>query len=88
MPTPTATDRNGSTVRVGTSVRVLSLRPEFIEGLPLAERSDVASMIGRVLEVYEIDEYGSAWVQESWRDGDEGERSHSIGLDADEMEIA
>jgi len=53
------------------------------------ERQDVLSMIGKAFEVQEIDEHGHAWIEEWWRD--EGEstcRSHSLALDAHEMELA
>ncbi len=44
-------------------------------------------MIGEVFEVYEIDEWGSAWVEKSWRTDGQESRSHSLALDALEMEV-
>jgi hypothetical protein len=45
-------------------------------------------MVGQVFEVYEIDEWGQAWVQTFW-DPPRGECwGHSLGLDPDEMEVA
>ena len=87
MPTDTATDRKGTPVRVGMPVKIVRLSPGFIEGLPEDEREDVASMVGMVLEVYEIDEHGAAWVERSWGNEDGSHRSHSIALDSDEMEV-
>ena len=44
-------------------------------------------MVGEVFEVYELDEWGQAWVSKSWfrEDGGWG-RGHSMGLDSHEME--
>jgi hypothetical protein len=44
-------------------------------------------MVGEVFEVYEIDEHGAAWVEKVWNDPN-GQRSHSLALDAHEMEVA
>jgi len=38
----------------------------------------VRSMLGEVFEIYEIDEWGGAWVQY---------QSHSLSLESDEMEL-
>jgi len=35
-------------------------------------------MLGEVFEIYEIDEWGGAWVQY---------QSHSLSLESDEMEL-
>lgn len=43
-------------------------------------------MEGEVLEVYEIDEWGSAWVEKSWRTHDGTPVSHSLGLGPGQME--
>ena len=89
MPTAKPpTDRNGRVVIVGTRVRVLALSESFLRTLPEDEISDVRSMIGEVFEVYEIDEYGSAWVGKGWMN-DEGDnyRGHHIALEAHEMEV-
>jgi hypothetical protein len=40
-----------------------------------------------VFEVYEIDEYGTAWVEKSWGEGNGQSRSHHLSLDSDEMEV-
>ena len=82
-------DKNGMPVRVGANVRLLELSGDWLEQLPDDEKSDVLSMIGEVHEVYEIDEYGLAWVSKSWPEESEGRyRAHSIGLSAHEMEIS
>jgi hypothetical protein len=59
-----------------------------LESLPHDEIEDVRSMIGEVFEVYEIDEYGSPWVEKSWHfPEDDKYKSHSIALDSNEMEL-
>lgn len=82
------TDRNGNAVGVGTRVRLLSLSGQWLDDLPHDERDRVLSMIGEVFEVEEIDEYGQPWVRKSWPNEEEGTcQSHSIALDAYEMEV-
>jgi hypothetical protein len=82
------TDRNGNAVGVGTRVRLLSLSGQWLNDLPHDERDRVLSMIGEVFEVEEIDEYGQPWVRKSWPNEEEGTcQSHSIALNADEMEV-
>ena len=82
-----AVDRHGQPVGVGTRVRVLEL-PSFLKrDLPAEEWMDIQSMIGEVFEVYEIDEYGAAWVEKWWQVDDDGCHSHSLALAAHEMEV-
>ncbi len=81
------TDRSGRQITVGTRVRVLEIPVSLIAKLPVDERPDIESMLGAVFEVYEIDEFGSAWVERVWDESD-GSRSHSIGLAPHEMEVA
>ncbi len=82
-------DKYGNAVTVGSWVRLISLSGQWLEELPDDEKDDVLSMVGDVHEVYEIDEYGLAWVSKSWPDDEEGRyRAHSIGLSPHEMEIA
>ena len=45
-------------------------------------------MVGEVFEVYELDEWGQAWVSKDWFRDDAGHgRGHSMGLDSHEMEL-
>lgn len=81
-------DRLGRTVPVGSRVRLLTLSGSWLEELPAEEKTDVLSMIGEVFEVEEIDDYGHAWVRKSWSNDAEGTcRSHSVALEAPEMEM-
>lgn len=82
-------DRNGTPVRVGSMVRVVSLSGEWFEKLPDDEKCAVQSMIGEVFAVEEIDEYGRPWVEKWWYEDDENHcRSHSVALEPHEMECA
>lgn len=81
-------DKNGTKIAVGQRVRVLGLSGDWFDKLPTDERADVESMIGEVLPVEEIDEYGQPWVRKAWPNEAEGTcRSHSIALEPDEMEL-
>jgi hypothetical protein len=81
-------DKHGRTVVVGAQVPLLELSPRFLESLPADELEDVRSMIGEVFDVYEMDEYGCAWVEKGWPIPDEGQyMSHSLALESHEMEL-
>ena len=79
-------DKHGAPVLVGSRVRVLDIRPSVIARLAPEEARDVRSMKGEVLEVYEIDEGGSAWVKKWWTPGGGSTYCHSLALAPDEME--
>ena len=80
-------DRNGTTVEVGTKVRVLKISESVFTRPSDDEAVLVRSMEGESFAVYEIDEWGGAWV-EKWWSLDVGESiSHSLGLEASEMEV-
>lgn len=79
-------DRNGAVVRVGSRVRVLGLSGEWFDQLPQEESERVASMIGEVFQIEEIDEYGQPWICKRWLNEDEGTcQSHSVALEPREM---
>ena len=81
-------DKHGRVVNVGTRVRVVQLSAKFLESLPEDEVDDVRSMIGEVFVVDEIDEYGCPWVMKEWPGPNQQQRrSHSVALDASEMEV-
>jgi len=44
-------------------------------------------MKGDELEVYEVDEFGAAWVKKWWRHGDDESYSHSLALSPEEMRL-
>jgi hypothetical protein len=80
-------DKHGAVVRVGTRVRVLKISDLVLSQLPESEADAARSMEGEVLEVYEIDEWGGAWVEQTWRASDGTSVSHSLGLGPEQMEV-
>ena len=86
MPAPrTTVDGSGRLVRVGALVRILQI-PEYTRtALPQAEADRVLSMLGEVLEVYEVDEAGQAWVEKEWDEGEGHSSTHSLGLEPAQM---
>lgn len=81
-------DKNGSAVRVGARVRLLSLSGKWLDELPQDEKRDVLSMVGEIFEIEEVDEYGHPWVRKSWPNEEDGTcHSHSIALEPHEMEL-
>jgi len=71
-------DRNGKKVLVDSRVRVVAIAAFLERDLPPEEWKCVRSMLGEVFEIYEIDEWVGAWVQN---------QSHSLSLESDEMEL-
>jgi hypothetical protein len=80
-------DRNGLLVQTGTVVRVLQVRPSVLGPLSQEEALRVKSLVGEALSVYEVDEWGSAWVEKWWSEGNGKSASHSLALSPDEMEV-
>ncbi|MCX9158554.1 hypothetical protein OPU71_20725 [Niveibacterium sp. 24ML] len=81
-------DNTDREVLVGSQVRLLQLSPAFLKSLPDDELAEVSSMIGEIFEVYEIDQYGCAWVEKGWNFPDTGQfMGHSLGLESHEMEL-
>ncbi len=88
MTQKSSTDRLGRTVEVGMMVRVLQLHPSIQNGLGSGELERVKTMVGDVLRVADIDEYGGVWVEKWWDDGLHHHVSHSLALRPDEIELA
>ena len=82
-----AVDINGEPVHVGSRVRVLKISDEILSQLPEADATAARAMEGDILEVYEIDEWGSAWVEKSWHEADGTPVSHALGLGPEQMEV-
>jgi len=80
-------DIDGNVVREGSIVRILTIRPSVIARLAPAERDDVLSMKGQEFEVYEVDQFGAAWVKKWWKTGADQSYSHSLALDPKEMRL-
>ena len=80
-------DVNGVPVRVGSRVRVLKISESVLSQLPQSEADCARSMEGEAFDVYEIDEWGGAWVEKRWRAPDGTTASHALGLGPNQMEV-
>lgn len=80
-------DKNGSEVRVGSRVRIVSVDPGLLSSLAEEEAGKVASMVGQVFEVYEVDDSGYAHVDNGWQYGPYIYESHSLALSGSEIEL-
>lgn len=80
-----ARDKNGKSVTAGTRVRVLAI-PPLDPDMEEEEIARVNSMLGEEFEVYEVDEYGRAWVEKWWHLESDSSTSHSLALESNEME--
>jgi len=80
-------DCAGLTVRVGMVVRVLALPEGLLGMLDPHERARVASLLGQALAVIDVDEWGKAWVEQWWPEGDGDCSSHSLALEPDAMAV-
>lgn len=80
-------DRGGRSVTVGSIVRVLDIDPSVIKNCEQEELPRVESMLGEELEVYEVDQWGRAWVEKWWHEGDAQSTSHSLALAPSDMEL-
>jgi hypothetical protein len=83
-----AVDARGRKVTVGDSIRVLHIRDSVLDRLDPDGRAKVMSMKGTVLQVYEVDDWGGAWVRQEWVMGSGRTISHSLMLTSAEMELA
>lgn len=72
---------------IGNRVRIVRLDQPEIVSLSKQEQEEIRSMIGKIFEVVEIDEYGSAWVSNEWNRDDGKIESHSSALGPDEIEL-
>jgi hypothetical protein len=87
-PTRTSTeDRTGAIVTIGTVVRVIHISSSILEALDAREQARVQSMLGNELAVYDVDQWGCAWVEKWWREDKAHSTSHSLALKPMEMEV-
>ena len=82
-----AEDINGNPVFVGSRVRVLRIKDSVLAQLSEADAEATRAMFGSVLEVNEIDEFGGAWVEDTWTAADGASVTHSLGLGPQQMEV-
>jgi len=74
-------------VRVGTVVRVLAISDSLIAMFDAHDRERLRSMLGQALAVYEVDEDGSAWVEQWWEEGEGAFSNHSLALASADMAV-
>ena len=67
---------------------MVSVASSVLDRLEAPERERVLSMVGESFDVYEIDEWGAAWVEKWWNESDDEASSHSLGLHPTEMEVS
>lgn len=84
---PATIDRVGRVVAAGTIVRVLRVHEGDLVELEPLERERVLSMVGVELPVYEVDQWGRAWVEKWWSEGQDHSTSHSLALESVDMEV-
>jgi hypothetical protein len=60
----TGLDRLGNQVEIGDFVRLLAIQPSILRNLPSDEKADVASMLGQVLNVFDVYDDGLVWVSD------------------------
>jgi hypothetical protein len=80
-------DRNGIPVTPGDRVRLLEIRPSILQRLVGDELTDVSSMRGQVLEVFDVYEDGQVWVSLLWDWGDGKTEIHSIAVEPNAIEL-
>lgn len=80
-------DRSGQIVERGDKVRLLTIRPSILKRLAGSELADVSSMLGQILEVFDVYDDGLVWVSLSWSRDDGTTEIHSIAVDPDAIEL-
>lgn len=75
-------------VAAGSKVKVIDVPSSVLARLEPAERERVVSMCGEVFTVYDVDEWGGAWVAKWWHESGDQSTSHSLGLQPQEMEVS
>nr|CAS02670.1 putative integron gene cassette protein [uncultured bacterium] len=76
----TTRDSNGHDVRIGDSIRVLSLDMDAFDFLQENERNDIESMIDEVFEVEDTYKSGTAKITKSLNRGRGRSETHTITL--------
>jgi len=80
-------DRNNTVIERGDLVRLDAIRPSIIKRLSGSELTDVSSMLGQVLEVFDVYDDGLVWVSLSWPRPDGMTEIHAIAVDPDAIEL-
>jgi len=80
-------DIDDKEVRIGDSVEVLEIDEVISRRLNKVEKRQVFSMVGNVLEVEDIDEFGCVWVSKEFPTNDQTHFSHGIALEKNQMRL-
>jgi hypothetical protein len=80
-------DKHGQVVKQGDHVQLLAIRPSILKRLAGPELADVSSMLGQVLEVFDVYEDGLVWVSLAWPKDDGTTEVHSIAVDPEAIEL-
>jgi hypothetical protein len=80
-------DRLGRSVEQGDRVRLLAIRPSILKRLAGNEHADVSSMLGQILEVFDVYDDGLVWVSLTWQRSDGTSEVHSIAVDPESIEL-
>jgi hypothetical protein len=78
-------DADGQVVVTGDTVEVLAIKDSVLARLEGEDRKRVESMKGKLFAVYEIDEWGGAWVRLSWKLSGGRRMSHALSLAPQQM---
>lgn len=79
-------DIHGRPVQVGSRVRILKVADWLRREIPTDEFVRLQTLVGTIQPIDEIDEWGSAWIEAEFPQPANRIDSHSLKLDADEME--
>jgi hypothetical protein len=80
-------DKLGNEIEIGDKVRVSSIRPSILRGLPILERNQIESMAQRAVEVFDVYDDGQIWVSMIWPLGTNQYGVHAIAVDSDGIEL-
>lgn len=68
-------------------MRVLKISAWLEHQIPADEFARLSSLVGQVLPISEIDEWGAAWIEAEFPHSPGRIHSHDLALDSDEMEL-
>lgn len=80
-------ERNGAIVEIGDRVRLLAIRPSILKRLVGAEHNDVSTMLGQVVEVFDVYENGQVWVSALFPRKDGTTEVHAISVEPQAIEL-
>ncbi|MEJ2795798.1 hypothetical protein WAE56_20545 [Iodobacter sp. LRB] len=84
---PTTQDYTGTVVTAGSAVRIMRIPPSIFNAMNAQEKEQIESMLGEIFLVYEVDQYGCAWIEKWWHKDETHASSHSLALEPSDMEV-